>query len=200
MRSPFLKRPQCGKLVLLETSKGKGCRMRSRARVSLFAALMFTLPCGRTLGGGPPEMKPPLPPKPQPIPFSHKVHAKVVTGCQYCHEPSNSGMDMSFPAATKCMVCHSSIAGKSRAIVNLAKFQRENQPIPWVQVYTVPDYVLFSHSVHAQTKIPCEACHARVAERDVTVKERPTSMKFCVDCHTRMHAPVACNTCHNPNP
>lgn len=172
---------------------------RSRARVSFWAAATFLIVFGSVPNGGLPETKTPLT-EPQPIPFSHKLHAKFVTGCQFCHESANSGMDMTFPTAAKCMVCHASIATRNSPIVKLAQYQKENRPIPWVQVYAVPDYVLFSHAVHEQGKISCAACHGPVEQRDVVVKEQPTSMKFCVDCHVRTRAPVACNTCHDPNP
>ncbi|MGH9397261.1 MAG: cytochrome c3 family protein [Terriglobia bacterium] len=141
------------------------------------------------------------PPKPQPIPFSHKLHAELDLSCQYCHQLSKSGLDMTYPAEAKCMRCHATINTESPNIKKLASYYKEHKPVPWVQIYQVPDYVLFSHKRHVEdAKIACKACHGPVAERDVIKKEKPTSMASCIHCHSQSGARTTCNTCHNPNP
>lgn len=107
---------------------------------------------------------------------------------------------MTMPPEAQCMQCHETIDAQSPAIKKLAAFLKERKPVPWVKVYTLPDYVYFSHSDHLKAKIGCEVCHGPVAERDVITKEKPTSMTACMDCHRAKGAPVRCNTCHNPNP
>ena len=72
-------------------------------------------------------------------------------------------------------------------------------PVPWVQVYKVPDFVWFSHKKHDKKDgITCETCHGPVAEREVIYKEKPATMASCMECHDQMGASVACNACHNP--
>lgn len=108
---------------------------------------------------------------------------------------------MAYPDEAKCMECHATIKTESPAIKKLAGYFREKKPVPWIPVYSVPDYVFFSHKVHVQNaKLDCAACHGPVADRDVIVKEKPTSMAACVDCHHQRRAPDRCDTCHNPNP
>lgn len=145
------------------------------------------------------QTSPPL--RPQPIPFSHKTHLKFAQRCVFCHQVQASDGSMSLPAEAKCMQCHSAIAVKSPAIQTLARYFQEKKPVPWVPIYELPDYVYFSHQTHAgKSKIGCESCHGRVAERDVIAVEKPISMVACVDCHRSSGAPVKCNTCHSANP
>ncbi len=139
--------------------------------------------------------------KPQPIPFSHKTHSKYVNRCVFCHQVQVSDGAMSLPAEAKCMQCHTAIAMKSPAIQVLARYFEEKKPIPWVPIYELPDYVYFSHQIHARkSKIGCESCHGAVAERDVMAIEKPISMVACMDCHRSSGAPLKCNTCHSANP
>ncbi len=141
------------------------------------------------------------PVKPQPIPFSHKLHGHLGLECQSCHEMPGPGWDMSYPAEAKCMVCHASIKTDSPPIAKLVAFYKDHKPVPWVRVYKIPDYVFFSHKAHLKKPgVSCDVCHGSVTERDVLTKEKPTSMKACVDCHAERGAPVRCNYCHNPNP
>lgn len=96
------------------------------------------------------------------------------------------------------MVCHATIKVESPAIKRLAAYAAEKKPIPWVQVYQVPDYVYFSHRTHIQkAKLECEVCHGPVREREVIIKEKDTSMQACISCHREKGAPVGCRTCHD---
>ncbi len=133
----------------------------------------------------------------QPIPFSHKLHAHSGLQCLDCHEMPPPGWDMTYPAEEKCMQCHASIKAEGPAIMTLAGYYKERKPVPWVQIYKVPDYVYFSHKTHyKKAGIDCEVCHGPVAERDVISKEKPTSMAACVDCHKERGARLTCRTCH----
>jgi len=140
-------------------------------------------------------------PKPQPIPFSHKLHVEYEPHCAYCHEMPAPGDEMTFPNESRCMLCHSIIKVESPAIQKLAAYEKTHQNVPWVQIYSLPDYVFFSHNTHIRKgKIACETCHGPVTERDVITKETDISMKACVDCHVEKHARTICNTCHAPHP
>ena len=139
--------------------------------------------------------------KPQPIPFSHKTHSKYLQRCVFCHQVQVSDGSITFPPEAKCMECHAAIAVKSPAIQTLARYFKDKTPIPWVQIYELPDYVYFSHDNHVvKSKIACDTCHGTVRERDVMTREKPISMVACIDCHRSSRAALKCNTCHTANP
>jgi hypothetical protein len=138
----------------------------------------------------------PLPP--QPIPFSHRVHASAAAlKCADCHAIRKPGYAAGLPREETCMACHVSIKAESPAVQRLAGFAKARRAVPWVQVYRLPDYVWFSHeSHHKEAGIGCETCHGPVAERDVVTKEKPISMASCMECHAARGASNACNFCH----
>ena len=138
------------------------------------------------------------PPKPQPIPFSHKVHAAVGLECLGCHAMKDPGWMAGYPQEGTCMACHASIKTESPHIQKLADFEKQGKPVPWVKVYRVPDYVYFSHEFHyKEAGIGCESCHGPVAEREVIVKEKSVSMNACMACHDKHKAPNDCSLCHD---
>jgi hypothetical protein len=136
-------------------------------------------------------------PKAQPIPFSHKLHCVFIKDCLTCHATSVSGWEMTYPPAAKCMECHAGTDTKSPAISKLTAYYNDHKDMPWVQIYTLPDEVLFSHKRHIKGKVECAACHGAVAEREVITKERSIWMQFCIDCHKEMKAATTCRSCHN---
>jgi len=137
--------------------------------------------------------------KPQPIPFSHKVHAKAALQCADCHSIPPPGDFATFPKEDKCMACHVAIKADSPSIRKLAAFQKERKPIPWSRIYQLPDYAVFSHDTHYRKgKVSCETCHGPVAERDALSAEKSISMKTCMDCHDERGASNECNVCHPP--
>ena len=135
----------------------------------------------------------------QPIPYSHRQHLAIGLECKNCHEMPEPGDDMGLPATAKCMTCHTSVKKDSPSIQKLAQFDKDGQPVPWVRVYHLPDFVDFSHKIHlTKAKATCEDCHGPVRERDVIRKEMDTSMAGCMECHRANNASVACNYCHDP--
>jgi hypothetical protein len=136
----------------------------------------------------------------QPLPFSHKTHtATAKLRCQDCHpSPTKFGAEMGFPAVNKCMACHVLIAKDKPAIRKLAEFAAAKQPVPWVRVYQLADFVFFDHRFHLMNQAKCEDCHGPIGERDVTADEmNATKMAFCQGCHARNQASNSCGTCHN---
>jgi hypothetical protein len=143
------------------------------------------------------EEKPPLPPAAQPIPFNHKQHVALGVKCLDCHAIRKPGLAAGIPQEGICMGCHVTIKTDSPAIQKLAEFHKAKKPVPWVKVYKVPDYVWFSHEIHhREAGIECESCHGPVAEREVIVREKPTSMIACVACHNQRGASQECTLCH----
>jgi hypothetical protein len=57
------------------------------------------------------------------------------------------------------------------------------EPIRWVQIHEVPDFVYFNHAIHINRGISCVECHGRIDQMDVVAHAKPLSMGFCLDCH-----------------
>ena len=133
----------------------------------------------------------------QPIPYSHKKHIAQGLDCVGCHSAPGKGEAATFPAESICMQCHSAVKKDSPAIQKLAEFAKRKEPVPWVRIYKLPNYVWFSHKAHAKSA-NCAKCHGDVGALDVTVKEKPIDMNSCMSCHDEHKAPNECNFCHNP--
>jgi hypothetical protein len=143
-----------------------------------------------------PFVAPPAPA--QPVPFSHKRHAAIGFECRQCHANPDGGRMMTFPPSEICLSCHQAIAADRPAIRTLAALAAAG-PIPWVRVYTLPDYVFWNHGPHLKAGVTCEACHGPVAERDVTAQETDVvTMLGCQRCHDQRKAPTDCGDCHEP--
>jgi hypothetical protein len=133
----------------------------------------------------------------QPLPYSHKTHLAVGLECKECHTNPDPGKLMTFPATTKCMQCHVTIAKNKPAIQKLAEFARSQKPIPWARVYTVLTGVSWSHRPHLEAGQKCETCHGQVAQMEAMSEVTSvTTMYSCLNCHEMNHAKTACETCH----
>ena len=66
--------------------------------------------------------------------------------CRNCHVNPDAGKLMTFPPSAFCMGCHQTIAKDRPAIQKLTELAAASEPIPWVRVYKVPDYVWYSHN------------------------------------------------------
>ena len=165
-----------------------------------FAVLaLLALAIGAQRPSPPPkDEKLPGDPVTQPLPFSHKTHVAQGIQCLDCHPIREPGFQAGYPREAACMGCHATIKKESPAIQRLAGFAKGKQPVPWVKIYSVPDYVWFSHaSHHKDARIGCESCHGPVPERDVLFKEKPTNMFSCIRCHAERKASNACDFCHS---
>jgi hypothetical protein len=87
------------------------------------------------------------------------------------------------PTAQTCMNCHSLIKTTSPLLAVVRKSYETNQPVPWIQIHQVPDFVYFNHSIHINRGVSCVECHGRVDQMDVVTHAKPLSMGFCLDCH-----------------
>jgi Cytochrome c7 and related cytochrome c/Cytochrome c3 len=136
-------------------------------------------------------------PPAQPIPYSHKTHLAAGLECKECHTNPEPGRLMTFPATSKCMQCHVTIAKNKPSIQKLAEFSKSQKSIPWVRVYTVLQGVAWTHRTHLQAGVKCETCHGQVAEMDAMSEATSViTMYSCLNCHELNHAKTACDTCH----
>jgi len=120
----------------------------------------------------------------QPVPFSHAVHAgQLGMDCRYCHNTVDQSWFSSIPGASTCMNCHNQVLKDDPRLAPVRESAATGQPIPWVQVHIVPDYVCFNHSVHVARGISCVECHGRVDQMNEVRHAKSLSMSFCLDCH-----------------
>lgn len=137
----------------------------------------------------------------QPIKFSHRIHAgdnKI--SCQYCHNTVEKSKTASIPSANVCMNCHKAIGeGPETGKDEIAKIYKaigfdgdkkdyianyQQQPIEWVKVHNLPDFVFFSHQQHVVVgKQECATCHGDVTKMDAVEQQRPLTMGWCIECH-----------------
>jgi len=135
----------------------------------------------------------------QPINFSHRIHAgdnKIA--CQYCHNTAEKSKTASIPSANVCMNCHKAInTGTETGKEEIAKiytavgwdpaaqkYTGVQQPIKWVKVHNLPDFVFFSHQQHVVVgQQDCANCHGDVTKMDAVEQQRPLTMGWCVECH-----------------
>jgi hypothetical protein len=57
----------------------------------------------------------PHPAPEQPLPYSHKTHVGMGLPCQLCHTNPAPGKQMTFPATSTCMKCHTTLVTDRQA-------------------------------------------------------------------------------------
>jgi hypothetical protein len=120
----------------------------------------------------------------QPVAFSHNIHAgQLGMDCRYCHNAVEKSWFSNIPAASTCMNCHSVVLKDDPRLALVRDSAATGQPIPWVQIHRVPDFVYFNHSVHVDRGISCVECHGRIDQMDEVYHYQALSMTFCLDCH-----------------
>jgi hypothetical protein len=120
----------------------------------------------------------------QPVPFDHSLHAgQLGMDCRYCHVSVEKSGTSSVPAAQTCMNCHSIIKAQSPLLEVVRESYKSGDPVPWVKIHAVPDYVYFNHSVHVNRGVSCVECHGKINEMQVVSQNQPQSMSWCLDCH-----------------
>ena len=170
-----------------------------RAASLLFVILLTVLAShAQTAKQEVPDNIAPHPAPEQPIPYSHKTHIAAGLQCQACHTNPAPGNQMTFPATSTCMACHTTIAKNKPSIIKLAEFAKSGQPIPWVRVYQITPGVTWSHQKHLQAGMQCVMCHGNVAQLDRMAQiTSVTSMSSCIGCHQVHQANTTCATCHS---
>ena len=125
----------------------------------------------------------------QPVPFSHALHnGQLGIDCRYCHSNVEKSGFANIPTSQTCMNCHNQIKTDSPLLAPIRDSYQSGDPVPWIQIHQVPDYVYFNHSVHVNRGISCVECHGQVNQMDTVRETKPLSMGFCLDCH---RAPAA---------
>ena len=132
--------------------------------------------------------------------------------CLYCHTMPYKGRHSTVPSTAVCMNCHEVVGQDKEWVLELKEYWDRGEPIPWVKVHDLPDFVYYDHSAHlaavdeqGEPKLPqgddmevCENCHGRVQDVDIVGVQNAFNMGWCLDCHRKpeMDAPTDCVVCH----
>ena len=145
----------------------------------------------------------------QPIHYSHRIHAgSNKIDCKYCHSSARVSKHSGIPSLNVCMNCHKSIAEVSdttatpeyskafydgeikklyKAVgwdVATQKYTGKSQPVKWVRIHNLPDFVYFNHAQHVVVaKIECQKCHGPVQTYEIQKQYAPLTMGWCINCH-----------------
>jgi len=154
----------------------------------------------------------------QPINFSHVTHVQQnKMDCQYCHYSVAKAAYAAIPEVESCMGCHKIVSSaslkaqgeaaadsneKQRLAVSAVEIEKlegywtRSEPIPWVKVHVMPDYVHFNHKRHVKAGVSCQECHGQIPNMQVVERVSSMKMGWCLDCHRQRGASIDCVTCH----
>ncbi len=120
----------------------------------------------------------------QPAAFSHAIHVQQLgMDCRHCHNGVEESWFSNVPTAETCMKCHNQVLKDDPRLAVVRESYATGQPIPWVWIHKVPDYVFFNHAVHVNRGVSCVECHGQINETTEVHHAQPLSMLFCLDCH-----------------
>ena len=130
----------------------------------------------------------------QPIHYSHKIHSgDNEIECKYCHSSARVSKHSGIPSLNVCMNCHMNIAeyngeedlekgytkefytNEIKKLYKAVGWDEENQrytgetqPVKWVRIHNLPDFVYFNHAQHVDVAgIDCQKCHGPVEEMEI---------------------------------
>jgi mono/diheme cytochrome c family protein len=154
----------------------------------------------------------------QPIHFSHKIHGgDNAIDCKYCHSSARVSKTSGIPSLNVCMNCHKSIYeykgettpeyskefydGEIKKLYAAAgwddaaqQYTGDSQPVKWVRIHNLPDFVYFNHSQHVTVAgVECQTCHGPVQEMEIVSQFAPLTMGWCIDCHKTTNIKVKDN-------
>ncbi|HKI04374.1 MAG TPA: respiratory nitrate reductase subunit gamma [Thermoanaerobaculia bacterium] len=136
---------------------------------------------------------------PQPIAFSHRLHAGTYrVACLYCHFAAEKSRHAGIPPAGVCLNCHGQLKVASAELERLKEAVAQARPVRWRKVHNLPDFVYFNHGQHVHAGVACQRCHGPVETMDRVRQASPLTMGWCLDCH-RTRAVAAgqdCGKCH----
>lgn len=147
----------------------------------------------------------------QPIHYSHKIHAgDNGIDCKYCHSSARVSKTAGIPSLNVCMNCHKNISevaettatpehskafydGEIQKLYDAVgwdkatqKYTGKTQPVKWIRIHNLPDFVYFNHSQHVSVAgVECQTCHGPVETFELMEQHAPLTMGWCVDCHRK---------------
>jgi len=120
----------------------------------------------------------------QPVPYSHALHVtQLEMDCRYCHTSVETSARANIPPTATCMNCHQTVLPESEKLSLVRESAATGEPIPWIAVHDLPDFVFFNHAGHIQSGVGCVSCHGRVDRMEVVEQVAPLNMGWCLECH-----------------
>ncbi len=145
----------------------------------------------------------------QPIHYSHRIHAgSNGIECKYCHSSARVSKHSGIPSLNVCMNCHKQIAEVSDTTAtadyskafydgeikklykavgwdqSTQKYTGKTEPVKWVRIHNLPDYVYFNHAQHVTVGgIECQTCHGPVQTYEIMKQYSKLTMGWCINCH-----------------
>lgn len=120
----------------------------------------------------------------QPVAYDHSLHVdQLGLDCRYCHTFVDRSEHANVPDSATCMNCHNQVLPDSPKLAPVRESFRTGEPVPWVRIHKLPDYVYFNHAVHVNRGISCVECHGQINQMPVVEHAKPLTMTFCLDCH-----------------
>jgi hypothetical protein len=120
----------------------------------------------------------------QPVPFSHQHHVEGLgIDCRYCHTSVETSSFAGIPPTATCMNCHAQIWTNASMLEPVRSSYATGQPLRWLRVHRLPDFVHFNHSIHVAKGVGCATCHGRIDRMNLTYQASPLTMQWCLDCH-----------------
>lgn len=122
--------------------------------------------------------------KAQPVLFSHQQHVGGLgLDCRYCHASVEESNFAGIPPTETCMGCHGHFATDDPLLEPVRASAQNNQPLEWIRVHDLADFVYFNHAIHLKKGVGCETCHGRVDQMPLTAKAETLQMDWCLECH-----------------
>ena len=138
----------------------------------------------------------------QPVKFPHPMHVQTLKmNCVYCHFSATKSPDPGLPAMGTCMGCHTVVGTAKPGVQALTAFYNKKEPVPWIRIHKLPEYVHFPHMRHVNAGVTCQTCHGNVQNMAQVSQQNTLNMGWCVNCHVgRSNPPFKarydCATCH----
>ncbi|HBK82527.1 MAG TPA: cytochrome C [Flavobacterium sp.] len=155
----------------------------------------------------------------QPIHYSHRIHAgDNGIDCKYCHSASRVSKHSNIPSLNVCMNCHKNISEVAESTAtpeyskefydgeidklykavgwdkNTQSYTGKTEPVKWVRIHNLPDFVYFNHSQHVSVAgVECQTCHGPVQEYEIQKQFAPLTMGWCINCHRETNVKVEDN-------
>lgn len=120
----------------------------------------------------------------QPVPYSHKLHAgNLGMDCTYCHYTVTKTGFAAIPTTETCMNCHVKVKERSEKLAVVRESYKTGNPVEWIQIHKLPDYVYFNHQAHVTSGVSCVYCHGRIDQMVEVRQVQPLNMGWCLECH-----------------
>jgi hypothetical protein len=142
--------------------------------------------------------------------FDHARHAKLGTGCVYCHEQatkSRASRDRLLPPPSRCDACHGTShdhlervlpgTGAAAACSYCHEARVGGPETDVARTVLPPANLRFDHAAHSSRGMGCATCHAGVERTALATTRALPKMTGCTSCHeVGGSAKAGCDVCH----